>query len=85
MKKKNFVPDFIAKVKTPGGDIVNLIVEVSGWSNDETGHKAEKRRYTTDYWLPAVNALGKYDRWVFIEISDIDNIKPLLLQKINTL
>ena len=84
-EEKNFVPDFIAVVKTNNGDFVNLIIEISGWSNDTTGHKAEKRRYTTDYWIPATNQLATYGRWDFIEINDIDNIKPLILEKINSL
>ena len=84
-EEKDFVPDFIAVVKTNSGEDVNLIIEISGWSNDLTGHKAEKRRYTTDYWIPAANQLGTYGRWDFIEIEDIDNIKPILLEKINTL
>ena len=84
-EEHDFVPDFICHVTTPKGEEVNLIVEISGWSNDDTGHKAEKRRYTTDLWLPAANALATYGRWEFIEISDIDNIKPLLIEKINSL
>lgn len=80
-----FVPDFILRVKTPKGETVNLIVEISGWSNDLTGHKAEKRRYTADLWVPAANALGTYGRWDFIEITDIDNIKPQMLKKIQSL
>ena len=84
-EEHDFMPDFIVRVVTPKGEKVNLIVEISGWSNDTTGHKAEKRRYTTDLWLPAANALGKYGRWEFIEISDIENIKPLIVEKINSL
>ncbi len=84
-EEKNFVPDFIAVVETPSGDTVNLIIEVSGFSNDKTNCKEEKRHYTNNYWLPAANNLKKYGRWDFIEISDIDNIKPLLIAKINSL
>lgn len=84
-EEHDFVPDFIAKVTANDGSEVNLIIEISGWSNDDTGHKAEKRRYVTDYWLPAANALKKYGRWEFVEISDIANIKPLLIAKINSL
>lgn len=84
-EEKNFIPDFIVRVLTPKGETVNLIVEISGWSNDVTGHKAEKRHYTTDYWIPAANALGKYSHWDFLEVSDIDNIKPVLLEKISSL
>lgn len=84
-EEKDFIPDFIAQAVTPSGKVVNLIVEISGWSDDVTGHKAEKRRYVTDYWIPAANALGSHGEWEFIEISDIDNIKPLLIAKINSL
>lgn len=84
-EEKNFVPDFIAVVETPSGDMVNLIIEISGFSNDNTNFKEEKRHYTNDYWLPAANNLKKYGRWDFIEISDIDNIKPLLIAKIKSL
>ena len=84
-EEKNFVPDFIAVVDAPSGDTVNLIIEISGFSNDNTNFKEEKRHYTNDYWLPAANNLKKYGRWDFIEISDIDNIKPLLIEKINSL
>ncbi len=84
-EERSFVPDFIARVVTPSGEEVNLIVEISGWSNDDTGHKGEKRRYTTDLWIPAANALGSHGRWDFIEVTDIDNIKPILDEKINSL
>lgn len=84
-REHDFIPDFIAKVKTGSGEIINLIVEISGWSNDTTGHKAEKRKYTGSYWIPAANALGSYGRYEFIEITDIDNIKSLLIEKINSL
>lgn len=84
-EEHNFVPDFIARVVTPQGEEVNLIVEISGWSNDDTGHKSEKRRYTTTLWIPAANALATHGRWDFIEISNIDNIKPILEEKINSL
>ncbi len=83
--EKNYIPDFIAIVETPNGELVNLIIEISGFSNDRLGHKEEKRHYTLDYWLPAANNIGKYGRWDFIEITDIANIKPQLIAKINSL
>lgn len=84
-KEKDFVPDFIAKVITSSAETVFLVIEISGWSNDETGHKDAKRYYASHLWVPAVNNLAKYGRWDFIEISDIANIKPILLEKINSL
>ncbi|MCD8289913.1 MAG: hypothetical protein LUC91_00235 [Prevotella sp.] len=81
----NYIPDFIAVVKTADDKEANLIIEISGFSNDKTGHKDLKRKYTNDYWLPAANSLNTYGKWDFIEISDIDNIKALLTEKINSL
>ena len=54
-------------------------------SNDLTGSKDIKRHYTLDYWIPAANNLGKYGRWSFIEITDINTIKADLIDKINAL
>ena len=80
-----YLPDFIARVVTPQGERVNLIVEISGFSNDEKGHKDAKRHYTKDYWLPAANNIGKYGRWAFVEVTDINNIKQQLIQTIKAL
>ena len=80
-----YIPDFIAHVKTQKGETVNLIIEISGFSDDRTSSKAAKRYYTTNYWIPAANNLNTYGRWDFIEVSDIDNIKAILKEKINQL
>lgn len=80
-----YVPDFIAVVKTGSGKEVNLIIEISGLSNDRLGHKDFKRKYTKDFWLPAANNLEIYGLWDFVEVSDIDNIKAILINKINSL
>ena len=84
-EEHQYVPDFIARVTTKQGEQVNLIIEISGFSDDRTGHKDAKRHYTLDYWLPAANNLGQYGHWVFVEVSDIDNIKRILIHKIQEL
>lgn len=80
-----YVPDFIAKINTESGKEVYLILEISGFSNDRYGHKDLKRKYAQDFWLPAVNNLGKYGAWEYLEVTDIDNIKAILIGKINSL
>lgn len=80
-----YVPDFIAVVMTGNGKEVNLIIEISGLSNDRFGHKDFKRKYAKDFWLPAANNLETYGIWDFVEVSDIDNIKAILIHKINSL
>lgn len=90
-QERRYIPDFIADVMTPNGELVHLVIEISGFSNDITGHKDVKRYYTTEYWVPAVNNMKNadgvqlYGRWDFIEITDIDTIKQVLTEKINSL
>lgn len=84
-EEHDYMPDFIAKVVTEKGETVNLIIEISGFSNDRYGNKEEKRHYTEHYWIPAANNLNEYGRWDFMEITDIDNAKALLISKINSL
>ncbi len=84
-REHRYMPDFIARVKGGGGATVNLIIEISGFSDDRTARKDLKRYYTTQYWVPAANNLKTYGRWDFVEISDIDNIRALLTEKIKQL
>ncbi len=83
-----FYPDFIARIKTPGGKEVNLIIEITGFNKED---KAIKGWYTRMRWLPAVNSIRhKYPEinlpWEYLEIADeIRDIKNVLRDKINTL
>lgn len=75
---RHYQPDFLCRIKTPGGELFNLIVEITGFAKD----KELKRYFTTQRWLPAVNAQReKFGGlpWHFIEITDIDRIKNELL------
>ena len=84
-KEHQYMPDFIAKVKSPTGEMVNLIIEVSGYSNDLTGNKDAKRYYAEHYWIPAANNLRSFGRWAFVEVGDIDNVRAILTKKIEQL
>jgi len=83
-KDRNYFPDFIVRVKSnrKPGTVLNLIVEISGFSND----KDEKKWYVENRWIPAVNSLKdkyEYPEWHFIEIAnDIRDIKNQLIEKI---
>ena len=84
----NYVPDFIARVRTQSGPVVNLIIEVTGMNRD----KQAKKLYTEHYWLPAVNgdlvALGlpPDEPWAFIEISESEKyFRNQLVAKIQAL
>lgn len=75
---RHYQPDFLCRVKTPGGELFNLIIEITGFAKD----KELKRYFTTQRWLPAVNAQRERFGglpWHFIEITDIERIKNALL------
>lgn len=76
-KERDYLPDYLVRLKTPEGRHANLILEITGFNKD----KALKRWYVEERWLPAVNHVrGKLDLppWHFAEITDIANIKPEL-------
>lgn len=79
--ERRYVPDFLCRVRTPGDEHFNLIVEITGFAKD----KAEKRWFMRERWLPAVN--GQRDRlgllpWHFIEVTDIERIANQLTDEI---
>jgi type III restriction enzyme len=75
--ERRYQPDFLLRVKTPGDERFNLIVEITGFAKD----KVEKRWFLTQRWLPAVNAqrgqLGLLP-WHFIEVTEIERIREQL-------
>lgn len=81
-KDREYLPDFIARCRFADGRTVNLIVEITGMSQE----KAEKRWYVENRWLPAVNAVRAqhgWDEWAFVEVAgDIRDIKRVLTEKL---
>ena len=52
-------------------DLLNLVVEIKGYR----GEDAKEKKSTMDtYWIPAVNHLGTYGRWAFVELKDVWSI-----------
>lgn len=68
-QSRTFVPDFLARLDDGRGegDSLHVIVEVSGERDEE---KEAKISTTRNLWVPAVNRLGTWGRWGFVEISD---------------
>ncbi len=83
-KDKLYFPDFIARCRVAENRCINLIIEISGMSQD----KDAKKWYVENRWLPAVNAVREkydYDAWAFVEIAgDIRDIKNQLQDFIAT-
>lgn len=66
-EQKNYIPDFIVRIKDGQDNLLNLIVEVSGEARKDKATKVDTAR---SLWIPAVNNHGAFGRWAFIEISD---------------
>lgn len=65
-EEKKYYPDFIVRLKDKQGEILNLIVEVTGEKKEKMAKVAAAR----NLWVPAINNHGGFGRWAFIEISD---------------
>jgi hypothetical protein len=63
-----YCPDLIEKIDDGRGlaDLLNLILEVSGQKKKEKEAKVQTAR---TMWVPAVNNLGAFGRWAFLEID----------------
>jgi len=64
---RNYMPDFIVRVRDGSEDLLNLIVEVTG---EKKKDKAAKVATARTLWIPAVNNHGGFGRWAFLEIAD---------------
>jgi type III restriction enzyme len=64
----NYYPDLIVRIDDDRGanDLLNLVLEVSGQKKRE---KEAKVQTAKTVWAPAVNNLGFYGRWAFLEID----------------
>ena len=67
---RTYIPDFIVRVDDGQGedDPLHLVVEIKGYRNEDA--KAKKTTMET-YWVPGVNNLRQYGRWVFAEFTDV--------------
>ncbi len=66
-QSRNYVPDFLVKLRTPDSSPLTLVLEVSGEKLKEKTAKVETAR---DLWIPAVNAHGGFGKWAFLEVTN---------------
>ena len=78
-QERNYVPDFVVKLRTAAGD-VNLIIEVTGEKRTDKEAKVATAR---TLWVPAVNNHGGFGRWAFVEIADPWDAKTPILAAAN--
>jgi type III restriction enzyme len=81
-KEHAYYPDFIAKMKTPSGACINVIVEVTGKKDVAKEAKVETMK---TLWIPAVNNAEKFGHWAFLEIRDVYDAKNLIRTFLATL
>lgn len=74
-EEKNYYPDYIVRLQKADGNVVNLLVEVSGEPRKD---KAAKVSTARNLWVPAVNNAGDHGEWAFIEISDPWDAKNMI-------
>ncbi len=67
---RHYIPDFIVRLNDGRGseDPLNLIVEVKGYRHENVKLKSETMR---TQWIPGVNNLGTFGRWMFEEFNDV--------------
>jgi len=73
LKNRQYRPDFIALVNDgrESDDLLHVVVEIKGYR----GEDAKVKKLTMDtYWIPGVNNLKAYGRWVFVELTDVHTI-----------
>ena len=67
---RTYIPDFIVRVDDGHGaeNPLNLVVEVKGYRRENA---KVKKQTMENYWVPAVNELGDFGRWAFVELKDV--------------
>lgn len=67
-----YVPDFIVRIDDGDDDLLNLIVEIKGFKNEQVKLKKET---VEEKWVPGVNALAAYGRWAFVQFESVFEIE----------
>jgi type III restriction enzyme len=65
--QRSYLPDYLVRIDDgrSTGDLLNLIVEVTGEKKPDKEAKVQTAR---DLWVPAVNNEGAFGRWAYVEI-----------------
>lgn len=67
-------PDFLVRLKSADSEPpLTLVVEVKGFRNHDAMLKAETMK---NKWIPAVNRLGSFGRWAFVELRSVHDFRP---------
>jgi type III restriction enzyme len=63
-------PDFIVLIEDGHGedDLLHLVVEIKGYRREDA---KDKKLTMETYWIPGVNASGRFGRWAFVEFTEV--------------
>ena len=63
-----YLPDFILLLEDGHGedDLLHIVVEIKGYRREDAKDKASTME---NNWIPAVNSLGQFGRWAFMELG----------------
>lgn len=75
---QSYYPDFIVYLDDGQEDPLQVLVEISG-REDRT--KEIKTMTAATKWINAINADGRYGRWAFVELTEIDADTPSTLRR----
>lgn len=78
---RKYRPDFIVRLESDAGELVNLIVEIKGYQGEDV---KDKRSTMHTYWVPGVNNLKTYGRWAFAEFADLYQIEEEFYSAVET-
>lgn len=79
---RRYRPDFLVLVDDGAGpgDLLHLVVEIKGLRGEDA---KEKKAAMETAWVPAVNAVGTFGRWDFVELTDVHEIDKKFAEKID--
>jgi type III restriction enzyme len=65
--QRTYIPDFVVRIEDGHPDPLNMLIEVTGERKKDKIAKVDAAR---TYWVPAVNNIGEFGRWGFLEVTD---------------
>jgi len=87
-RSHSYVPDFLLRLAQRDGDVARtLVVEVSGSQKNAYAPGPTHIKATTarDSWCAAVNNLGLFGRWGYIELTNPETFGDRLIEAIQSL
>ena len=78
---RRYLPDFIVRIRDDAGAAIHLVVEIKGLRGEDAKAKAETMRAL---WIPGVNNLGRFGRWDFVELRNIETMEADFGAFVNT-